>query len=113
MERLTRVVGPAGTNVHILADGRSREAIAIDTAIPSLDWIAGELAARDWSLRLIVSTHVRGRVVPIHGAVRQLSPAGGRSRMDHAPGQDVRQTGSRRVRRTSSSHARSCPMVVA
>ena len=57
MERLTRVVGPAGTNVHILADGRSREAIAIDTAIPSLDWIAGELAARDWSLRLIVSTH--------------------------------------------------------
>ena len=57
MERLTRVVGPAGTNVHILADGRSREAIAIDTAIQSRLGIAGELAARDWSLRLIVSTH--------------------------------------------------------
>jgi glyoxylase-like metal-dependent hydrolase (beta-lactamase superfamily II) len=57
MERLSRVVGPVGTNVHILADSRSREAIAIDTAIPSLDWIAGELAARQWTLRLIVSTH--------------------------------------------------------
>jgi glyoxylase-like metal-dependent hydrolase (beta-lactamase superfamily II) len=57
MERLTRVVGPVATNVHILADSRSREAIAIDTAIPSLDWIAAELAARDWTLKLIVSTH--------------------------------------------------------
>ena len=34
-----------------------REAIAIDTAIPSLAWIADELAARDWTLKLIVSTH--------------------------------------------------------
>ena len=36
---------------------RSREAIAIDTATPSLAWIADELAARDWTLKLIVSTH--------------------------------------------------------
>ena len=57
MERLSRVVGPIATNVHILADARSREAIAIDTAIPSLAWIAGELAERDWTLKLIVSTH--------------------------------------------------------
>ena len=57
MERLSRVVGPASTNVHILADERSREAIAIDTAIPSLAWITDELAARDWTLKLIVSTH--------------------------------------------------------
>jgi len=57
MERLSRVVGPASTNVHVLADPRSREAIAIDTAIPSLTWIADELAARDWTLKLIVSTH--------------------------------------------------------
>ena len=57
MERISRVVGPASTNVHVLADERSREAIAIDTAIPSLAWIADELAARDWTLRLIVSTH--------------------------------------------------------
>jgi glyoxylase-like metal-dependent hydrolase (beta-lactamase superfamily II) len=57
MERISRVVGPASTNVHILADERSREAIAIDTAIPSLAWIAEELAARGWTLKLIVSTH--------------------------------------------------------
>lgn len=57
MERLSRVVGPIATNVHLLADDRSREAIAIDTATPSLAWIADELAARDWTLKLIVSTH--------------------------------------------------------
>jgi hydroxyacylglutathione hydrolase len=57
MERLSRMVGPVSTNVHILADARSREAIAIDTATPSLAWIADELAARDWTLKLIVSTH--------------------------------------------------------
>ena len=57
MERLSRVVGPVATNVHVLADSRSREAIAIDAAIPSIEWIAGELAAREWTLRLIVSTH--------------------------------------------------------
>ena len=57
MERLSRVVGPIATNVHVLADERTREAIAIDTATPSLAWIAGELAARDWTLKLIVSTH--------------------------------------------------------
>ena len=57
MERLSRVVGPIATNVHVLADPRSREAIAIDTATPSLAWIADELAARDWTLKLIVSTH--------------------------------------------------------
>ena len=57
MERLQRVVGPIATNVHVLADARSREAIAIDTATPCLAWIADELAARDWTVKLIVSTH--------------------------------------------------------
>jgi len=57
MERLHRVIGPIATNVHVLADPRTREAIAIDTATPSLAWIADELAARDWTLKLIVSTH--------------------------------------------------------
>ncbi len=57
MQIVSRVVGPIATNVHIVADERSREAIAIDTAIPSLDWIAEELAARGWTLKLIVSTH--------------------------------------------------------
>jgi glyoxylase-like metal-dependent hydrolase (beta-lactamase superfamily II) len=57
VERLSRVVGPIATNVHVLADPRSREAIAIDTATPSLAWISDELAERDWTLKLIVSTH--------------------------------------------------------
>jgi hydroxyacylglutathione hydrolase len=57
MDRIHRVVGPLATNVHVLADERSREAIAIDTATPCLAWIADELAARDWTLKLIVSTH--------------------------------------------------------
>jgi glyoxylase-like metal-dependent hydrolase (beta-lactamase superfamily II) len=57
VERLHRVVGPVATNVHVLADPRSREAIAIDTATPSVAWVADELAARGWTLKLIVSTH--------------------------------------------------------
>ena len=52
-----RAVGPLATNVHVLADPTSREAIAIDTAIPSLRFVQEELAARGWTLRLIVSTH--------------------------------------------------------
>jgi len=57
MERLQRVVGPLATNVHVLVDPHSREAIAIDTATPCLAWITDELAARDWTLKLIVSSH--------------------------------------------------------
>ncbi len=57
MERLSRVVGPLSTNVHLLADEATREAIAIDTAVPSLAWIREELEARDWTLKLIVTTH--------------------------------------------------------
>ena len=57
MELITRVVGPVATNVIVLGDSRSREAVAIDTATPSLAWIAEELAAREWTLRLIISTH--------------------------------------------------------
>ena len=57
MERVTRVVGPVQTNVHLLADARTREAIAIDAAIPSLAWISDELAERGWTLKLIVTTH--------------------------------------------------------
>lgn len=57
MDRISRVVGPLATNVHVLADPASREAIAIDTAIPSLEWIRDEIAERGWTLKLIVSTH--------------------------------------------------------
>ena len=57
VERISRTTGPVATNVIVLADPATREAIAIDTAIPSLAWIRDELAARDWTLKLIVSTH--------------------------------------------------------
>jgi hydroxyacylglutathione hydrolase len=57
MEALHRVIGVLATNVHVLADERSGEAIAIDTAIPSLEWIREELDARGWKLKLIVTTH--------------------------------------------------------
>ena len=57
MGHLHQVIGPLATNVHVLADDRTREAIAIDTATPCLAWIAEELAARDWTLKVIVSTH--------------------------------------------------------
>jgi len=57
MELVTRVVGPLQTNVHLVADARTREAIVIDAAIPGLAWITGELQARGWRLALIVSTH--------------------------------------------------------
>jgi hydroxyacylglutathione hydrolase len=75
MERLHRVVGPVGTNVHILADPRSREAIAIDVATPSLAWIADELAARDWTLKLIVSTHGHWDHIGDNAAVAQHTGA--------------------------------------
>jgi hydroxyacylglutathione hydrolase len=57
MERLHAVIGPVSTNVYVLGDPRTREAIAIDTAIPSLTWISGALDERGWTLKLIVSTH--------------------------------------------------------
>src|SRR5882672_7664294 len=57
MEHINRTVGPLATNVHVLADPASREAIAIDTAIPSLAFVRDELEVRGWTLRFIVSTH--------------------------------------------------------
>jgi hydroxyacylglutathione hydrolase len=57
MQLLIRVSGPVATNVHLVADERSGEAIAIDTAIPSLDFITDALATNGWTLKLIVSTH--------------------------------------------------------
>ena len=57
MELLSRPIGPLATNVYVLADPASREALAIDTAIPCLDWLSGVLTERGWRLKLIVSTH--------------------------------------------------------
>jgi glyoxylase-like metal-dependent hydrolase (beta-lactamase superfamily II) len=57
VELLHRVVGPIATNVWVLGDEESREALAVDTATPCVAWLTGELAGRGWSLRLIVSSH--------------------------------------------------------
>jgi hydroxyacylglutathione hydrolase len=57
MELLHRVVGPISTNVYVLGDEASREALAIDTATPSVAWLTEQLQARGWSLRFVVSSH--------------------------------------------------------
>jgi hydroxyacylglutathione hydrolase len=75
MERITRVVGPLATNVHVIADERTGEAIAIDTAIPSLAWIRDELEARQWTLKLIVSTHGHWDHTGDNAAVAQATGA--------------------------------------
>jgi hydroxyacylglutathione hydrolase len=54
---LHRVTGPIATNVWVLADERSREALALDTATPSVAWLTERLAEEGWSLRFVVSTH--------------------------------------------------------
>jgi len=57
MEFLQTTVGPIATNVYVLGDERTREAIAIDTATPCVAWVTERLAARGWTLKLIVSSH--------------------------------------------------------
>jgi hydroxyacylglutathione hydrolase len=57
MELLHRVTGPAATNVWVLGDEASREAMAVDTATPCVGWLTEALAARGWTLKLVVSTH--------------------------------------------------------
>jgi hydroxyacylglutathione hydrolase len=54
---LQRAIGPVPTNLYVLADDASREAIAIDTATPCVSWLTTTLAERGWTLKLIVSTH--------------------------------------------------------
>ena len=75
MELIGRAVGPVATNVIVLADERTREAIAIDTATPSLAWIGDELAAREWTLRLIVSTHGHWDHIGDNAAVAEATGA--------------------------------------
>jgi glyoxylase-like metal-dependent hydrolase (beta-lactamase superfamily II) len=73
MELLSSVVGPVGTNVYVLADSVSREAIAVDTAIPCLVWLTGLLEERGWTLKMIVSTHGHWDHVGDNAAVQAWS----------------------------------------
>jgi glyoxylase-like metal-dependent hydrolase (beta-lactamase superfamily II) len=57
MKVLTLATGPLPTNVWVLADTRTREAIAIDTATPSVRWLTQLLSDEGWALRFVLSTH--------------------------------------------------------
>jgi len=54
---LQRVIGPIATNLYVLGDEATSEAIAIDTATPCVEWVTATLAERGWRLKVIVSTH--------------------------------------------------------
>jgi hydroxyacylglutathione hydrolase len=75
MELLHRVVGPISTNVWVLCDESSREALAIDTATPSVAWLTEELAKRGWSLRFVVSSHRHWDHIGDNAAVVQATGA--------------------------------------
>jgi hydroxyacylglutathione hydrolase len=75
MEVLTSVVGPLATNVYLLADPRTSEAIAIDTATPSVDWLVATLERRDWRLKLVISTHGHWDHIGDNAAVQEHTGA--------------------------------------
>lgn len=75
MKLLQRVIGPIATNLYVLADEASREAIAIDTATPCVEWLTGTLAERGWSLKLIVSTHRHWDHIGDNAAVMEATGA--------------------------------------
>ena len=75
MKLLQLVVGPIATNLYVLGDEASREAIAIDTATPCVDWITTTLAERGWTLKLIVSTHRHWDHIGDNAAVAEATGA--------------------------------------
>ena len=84
----------------------SREAIAIDTAIPSLAWISGALEERGWTLKLIVSTHGHWDHIGDNAAV-----AAAHRRRDRRPSRSTRPARPIRSRcsRRRSRSRRPCP----
>jgi glyoxylase-like metal-dependent hydrolase (beta-lactamase superfamily II) len=75
LKLLQRVIGPVATNLYVLGDEASREAIAIDTATPSVDWVTTTLAERGWVLKLIVSTHRHWDHIGDNAAVQSVTGA--------------------------------------
>ncbi len=75
MKLLQRVVGPIATNLYVLADEPSGEAIAIDTATPCVAWLTQTLAERGWTLKLIVSTHRHWDHIGDNAAVAEATGA--------------------------------------
>ena len=75
MNLLQRVIGPISTNLYVLGDEASREAIAIDTATPCVEWLTATLAERGWTLKLIVSTHRHWDHIGDNAAVQSATGA--------------------------------------
>ena len=75
MELLTGVVGPLATNVYIVADPATHEAIAVDTATPSVEWLVANLARLGWRLKLVVSTHGHWDHIGDNAAVQEQTGA--------------------------------------
>lgn len=57
MKLLHLVTGPVATNVWVLGDEASGEAIAVDTATPCVGWLTERLSEEGWSLRFVISSH--------------------------------------------------------
>jgi len=72
---LQRVIGPIATNLYVLGDEASGEAIAIDTATPCVEWLTNTLAERGWTLKLIVSTHRHWDHIGDNAAVQSATGA--------------------------------------
>jgi glyoxylase-like metal-dependent hydrolase (beta-lactamase superfamily II) len=72
---MQRAIGPIATNLYVLGDDESREAIAIDTATPCVAWLTMTLAERGWTLKLIVSTHRHWDHIGDNAAVQQATGA--------------------------------------
>jgi glyoxylase-like metal-dependent hydrolase (beta-lactamase superfamily II) len=75
MKLLQRVIGPIATNLYVLGDEASGEAIAIDTATPCVEWVTQSLAERGWTLKLIISTHRHWDHIGDNAAVSQATGA--------------------------------------
>ena len=75
MKVLHLVTGPIATNVWVLGDEGSGEALAIDTATPSVRWMTEQLADQGWTLRFVVSTHRHWDHIGDNAAVVQATGA--------------------------------------
>jgi glyoxylase-like metal-dependent hydrolase (beta-lactamase superfamily II) len=75
VELITGVVGPLATNVYVVADPATHEAIAVDTATPSVDWLVANLERRGWQLKLVVSTHGHWDHIGDNAAVQERTGA--------------------------------------
>ncbi|MBM4408003.1 MAG: MBL fold metallo-hydrolase [Chloroflexi bacterium] len=56
LQYLTEAFGPSATNVYLIGNPDTGDALAVDVAHPSLAWVATQLRYRGWRLRHIIST---------------------------------------------------------